>query len=122
MLQNRVIEKFQELFNKTPILVKAPGRINLIGEHTDYNEGFVLPMAIDRAMWIAFRPRDDDRVKFYSMDFQDAADFSLKQITHGTGWEEYVYGMAWYLQQDGYELKGWEGILASDHLVQDDPK
>ncbi len=50
------------------IVVRAPGRVNLIGEHTDYNDGFVLPMAIDRATWIALRPRDDRQVVVHSLD------------------------------------------------------
>ncbi|MDQ3413770.1 MAG: galactokinase, partial [Verrucomicrobiota bacterium] len=59
---------FANLFGVAPpIVVRAPGRVNLIGEHTDYNEGFVLPMAIDRATWIALRRRDDDTVRLHSL-------------------------------------------------------
>ena len=57
-LQDRVTDEFQQRYGTPPTsIVRAPGRVNLIGEHTDYNAGFVLPMAIDRAMWIALRPR-----------------------------------------------------------------
>ena len=59
-----------------PWIVRAPGRVNLIGEHTDYNDGFVLPMAIDRAVWIALAPRDDRRVVVYSLDYDETAEFS----------------------------------------------
>jgi len=114
-LQQRVTVEFQGRFNYPPaFIVRAPGRVNLIGEHTDYNDGFVLPMAIDRAIWIALRPRDDRRVLVHSLDFPEPADFSLDSITHGEGWEAYVRGVAWSLQVEGCPLRGWEGILASD--------
>src|SRR5688572_19970885 len=88
---------------------RAPGRVNLIGDHTDYNEGFVLPMAIDRSVWIALRPRDDRRVVVYSVDFAERAGFDLNAemssaLTGGErkGWIEYVHGVAWSLRDAGY--------------------
>jgi galactokinase len=114
-LHQLIKSKFRERYGEPPVfVVRAPGRVNLIGEHTDYNDGFVLPMAIDRAMWIALRPRADQRVVLHSLDFPEAVDFSLAEISHRTGWEEYVRGMAWDLQEAGFRLKGWEGVLASD--------
>ncbi|MCD4673839.1 MAG: galactokinase [Anaerolineaceae bacterium] len=114
-LQQQITTEFQQRFNQLPtFVVRAPGRVNLIGEHTDYNEGFVLPMTINRSMWIALRPRDDQKVIISSLDFPDFADFSLDEIIHGESWDEYVRGMAWVLQTEGYHLQGWEGILASD--------
>ncbi len=96
-------------------IVRAPGRVNLIGEHTDYNDGFVLPMAIDRAVWIALRPRNDRRVVVHSVDYQQAAEFSLDAVTReNAGWIEYVKGTAWSLQDAGYALTGWEGVLIGD--------
>jgi galactokinase len=95
--------------------VRAPGRVNLIGEHTDYNDGFVLPMAIDRAVWIALRSREDGHVFVRSLEEKEPADFSLADIQHERGhWSEYVRGMAVMLQREGYELAGWEGVLTSD--------
>jgi galactokinase len=67
-LRRRVVQEFERCFGAPPVLVvRAPGRVNLIGEHTDYNDGFVLPMAIDRAVWIAARPRGDQRVTYISV-------------------------------------------------------
>jgi galactokinase len=114
-LHQLVKNEFTKKFGEPPaFIVRAPGRVNLIGEHTDYNDGFVLPMAIDRAMWIALHLRADQRVVLQSLDFPKPADFSMSGITHGKGWEEYVRGMARNLQIAGYHLSGWEGILASN--------
>ena len=121
-LQDTVTEAFERRFTAPPALVvRAPGRVNLIGEHTDYNDGFVLPMAIDRAVWIALRPRDDRRVVGHSLDLDQVVDFSLADAspagfeTHrGTGWGEYLKGVAWALQEAGYTLQGWEGVVAGD--------
>ncbi len=107
--------EFEKRFGESPAsIVRAPGRVNLIGEHTDYNEGFVLPMAIDRAIWIALRPRQDSRVVVHSLDFPKPADFSLEEITHSDGWDEYVHGVAWSLKDSGFVLHGWEGVLSSN--------
>jgi len=110
------LRRFETLYGQpAAVLVRAPGRVNLIGEHTDYNDGFVLPMAIDRAAWIALRPRDDGRVRLHSVDFDQTAEFSLDDIRHDdSGWLEYVKGMAHVLRVEGYPLRGWEGVIAGD--------
>lgn len=107
---------FHSIFRSPPdFIVRAPGRVNLIGEHTDYNEGFVLPMAIDRAVWIALRPRADRRVLVYSLDLNLSADFGLDSLARGENrWEEYIKGVAHELQLAHYHLTGWEGVLAGD--------
>ena len=114
-LRERVTQAFSARFGGPPEqIVRAPGRVNLIGEHTDYNDGFVLPMAINRAIWIALRPRSDRRILLHSLGFDQPADFSLDGLTHSRGWTEYTRGIAWILQQQGIALSGWEGVLASD--------
>ncbi|MBW2430741.1 MAG: galactokinase, partial [Deltaproteobacteria bacterium] len=98
-----------------PFVVRAPGRVNLIGEHTDYNDGFVLPIAIDRAVWIALRPTSTHQVILHSLNLKQSAEFSLKNIKHeNQEWVESVKGIAWTLQQAGYLLNGWEGLITSD--------
>ncbi len=110
-----VLQGFDGQFGGQPAcLVRAPGRVNLIGEHTDYNDGFVLPMAIDRAIWIALRPSDDQRVRVYSLDYGEALEFSLEGFERGQGWGEYLKGVAYALQREGYRLQGWEGTLGGD--------
>lgn len=115
-LQEEVIQAYIERFGERPLyIVRAPGRVNLIGEHTDYNEGFVLPMAIDREIYIALSPRSDKRIELYSLDFENPANFSLSDFEKGDeGWVEYVKGMAWALQEAGFALTGWQGVSAGN--------
>ena len=108
---DQITNVFQELFGSAPAhIVRAPGRVNLLGEHVDYNDGFVLPMAIDRAVFIALRPRRDEYVLVHSLDFDGVTDFSLFELAHlGDHWGEYVKGVAWAMQEAGMALRGWEG-------------
>ena len=98
---------YTQRFGGSPeFLARAPGRVNLIGEHTDYNGGFVLPMAIDRCVWISLRRRADQRVALYAANYDESAEFDLTSFERGEhGWLEYVKGVAWVLQQSGAELR-----------------
>jgi galactokinase len=115
-IHEKVTMAFAERFGHAPpTVVRAPGRVNLIGEHTDYNDGFVLPMAIDRAIWIALQPRQDTEVHVHSLDFEESRTFDLATLEKSdAGWIEYLKGVAWALQEAGYTLSGWEGVLAGD--------
>lgn len=115
-LQQQLIKAFNERYDTRPtFLVRAPGRVNLIGEHTDYNDGFVMPMAIDRAVWIALRPRTDRRVLLHSLDMGESTGFDLDNLERRQpNWIEYIKGVAWALQEHGYQLNGWEGVIAGD--------
>jgi galactokinase len=111
----KLLQEFRDQFDEAPeTIVRAPGRVNLIGEHTDYNDGFVLPMAIDRYIWIALRPRDDQRVLLRSLEFESLVDLSLNNIQHTEGWQEYVHGIAWVLKENKFDVRGWEGILSGN--------
>jgi galactokinase len=113
--EDRAAAAFGDRFGGAPSLIAhAPGRVNLLGEHTDYNDGFVLPMALPLGTSIALRPRSDDRVVLRSLDFGDEQSFSLGAIEKGQGWIEYVKGTAWALQEAGSRLRGFEGVLAGD--------
>jgi len=111
-----VAEHFTRHFGAPPrAVIRAPGRVNLIGEHTDYNDGFVLPLAIDRAIWIALAPRDDGRVVVHSIDYDESREFDLANLANDkAGWIEYLKGVAWVLEEAGHELVGWEGVLVGD--------
>ncbi|GAB4540609.1 MAG: galactokinase [Anaerolineales bacterium] len=102
-------------FNAKPaFLVRAPGRVNLIGEHTDYNDGFAMPIAIDRAAFMALAPREDSCVHVYSLDYQEEVLFSLNDLQRATGWGEYIKGVAHELLQEGKPLRGFDAILTGD--------
>src|SRR5262249_6358871 len=103
-------------FQGEPVVVRAPGRVNLIGEHTDYNEGYVLPIAIDRDVRIAALPRDDRRVRLHSLDFNGTAEFDLDAlaVSKEHGWVNYVQGVAQQLLQAGHSLRGLDGVVQGD--------
>ncbi|MGZ8624082.1 MAG: galactokinase [Actinomycetota bacterium] len=111
----RAVGLFRREFGTDPeSLVRAPGRVNLIGEHTDYNDGFVLPAAVDRDVCIALRIRDDALVDVRS-EGHGARSVALGDFGHRTeGWGAYVQGVAWSLVEAGHPLTGWDGAIASD--------
>lgn len=112
----RALAAFEDRFGApAELLVRAPGRVNLIGEHTDYNDGFVLPMAIDRAVYIALRHREDTTVQVHSLDFDSDRRFDAAAPERGSGgWIEYLQGTAWALTQAGVPVAGWEGVISGD--------
>ena len=115
-VHQRVVTDFAQRFGAPPsVVVRAPGRVNLIGEHTDYNDGFVMPMAIDRATWIALRPRADDTVILQALDHGESLTFNLKDFQRDAmTWREYPKGVTHMLKEAGYPLRGWEGVTACD--------
>jgi len=111
------IRQFIEQFGPGPFfLVRAPGRVNLIGDHTDYNGGFVLPMAVDRHVRIACRPTDDRTVELVSLDFGQKHTFSLDHIRKVSDrpWANYFMGVADVLLKEGYPLRGMRAAVKGD--------
>jgi galactokinase len=110
-------ERFGSLFGGGRARVAlAPGRVNLIGEHTDYNDGFVLPMAIDRHVGVAFRARDDRTIRAHALDFGETreADLAALRAPGGHGWFDYVAGTAWSLRAAGLPVGGIDAVIGSD--------
>ena len=107
---------FEDHFEVLPThFVQAPGRVDLMGSHTDYNLGYVLTQAIDRNTWIAARPRSDGRVRVASLNVDGVSEFSLAKIEGDTlhPWTNYVRGVADVLQREGYWLTGFDGLIHS---------
>ena len=97
-------------------LAIAPGRVNLIGEHTDYNDGFVLPVALDRDVRVLFRARADSRVKLYALEFDSWSEFEIGSLRWDDDqlWPNYVKGVGWALAELGIRLQGFEGIISGN--------
>ncbi len=113
--RHAMVEAFRARYGSSPHFVsRAPGRVNLIGEHTDYNDGFVMPFALPHSTWIAFSPRTDGVVELHSLDFNQTAAFSLSSFEKSNGWIDYVKGVARVLQKHGHALNGFEGVIQSD--------
>ncbi len=113
----RACRLFQHEFgHNAPLLARSPGRVNLIGEHTDYNNGFVLPMGLPHATWFAVEPRDDRQVVLHSEGYGETR-FDLDEIEPGftiDGWGVHVAGTLWALREAGVELGGFQGSVATD--------
>jgi len=112
----RIHAQFETRFGAAPeLIVRAPGRVNLIGEHTDYNAGFVLPAAIDRATFIAASPRSDRRVHVVAADLNEEDEFSLEQIERSgmRPWSNYIRGMVRALLVAGHDIGGANMVIAS---------
>ena len=108
-LISRVKKSFEIKFNRQPLLIASPGRINLIGEHTDYNEGFVLPGATDRVIILGIAPRSDRRCRFYSLDFDQYFETDLDHLHHSPlRWPDYLQGVLDQFLQAGYKIQGVE--------------
>lgn len=115
MSRKAAVNAFRSRYGRAPALVvRSPGRVNLIGDHTDYNDGFVLPMAIDQAIWIAAEPRVDGRLEIHSL-LQDAmVDVSLDELVRSGDWADYVTGVAIELRRADIEVMGWNGVIATE--------
>ena len=106
---------FFEQFHVHPRIFRSPGRINLIGEHTDYNDGFVMPAAIDKSVFVAIGKRNDGRIRIWSTDFSEMYEGQVSDVCKsGMGWPNYVLGVLDQLQQEGYQPQGFDMALASD--------
>jgi galactokinase len=106
-----ILRKFREIFYETPQLFFSPGRINLIGEHIDYNHGFVMPAAVDKGIWYAIAPNNTNDISVYSADMNEHLKLSLQNIHKITGWENYILGVIDQLQRRGYAFSGFNAVF-----------
>jgi galactokinase len=113
---SRVVEIFRSRFGGEPRVFRAPGRVNLIGEHTDYNDGFVMPVAIDRDTVTAAAPRNDSMLRVYSENLQQEVSIDLAKRTQSRKgeWTSYVEGVARVLMEKGHQIGGADLVILSD--------
>ena len=111
-----VSKKFRDVFKEDPIVVRSPGRINIIGEHTDYNDGFVLPAAINKAAYLAIALRDDDEIHLIAADLNETFSISLNELKPANDviWPNYILGSVAQFIKKGIPLKGFNAVLSSD--------
>jgi galactokinase len=114
-VKDKIASLFKVKFNGEPIIIRSPGRINIIGEHTDYNEGFVLPAAIDKAIYVAISKRDDDEIHLYADDFKEDFVANINDIKkREILWANYVLGVVNELQNSGKTIGGFNAVVTSD--------
>lgn len=116
MSYEHLLDRYRATVDSEPAgLWFAPGRVNLIGEHTDYNDGFVLPFALDRKAVVAAGRRDDDRLVMVAMELNDQVEMGLDELEPGQqGWASYLAGVVWALRESGYQVGGATLVLTSD--------
>src|SRR5271170_6629126 len=113
---SNIAERYRTRFNGIPRVFRAPGRVNLIGEHTDYNDGFAMPAAIEFYCWVAVGSRDDRKLKIYSEEFSAAAeaDLDFAEQQPSRTWSDYPVGVALQLEQAGFRLRGANLLIESE--------
>lgn len=110
-------ENFRERFHAAPMLFRSPGRINIIGEHTDYNEGFVLPAAIDKAAYVAISKRNDDNIQLASLAFNETYTCKIAEVRPLKSWTDYVLGVVDQLSKHGIAIGGFNLALDGDITI-----
>ncbi|HEY8967584.1 MAG TPA: galactokinase [Puia sp.] len=114
-LSSRIIEKFKETFNTDPVVIRSPGRVNLIGEHTDYNNGFVMPAAINKAIYMAVSPRKDNLIHIVSLDLGlSYLGDTNKVVPSSLHWPDYILGVIQQIQARGYHVGGFNCVFGGD--------
>ena len=111
----KIKNRFEEAFAQTPLLVRSPGRVNLIGEHTDYNMGFVLPASINKAIYLGIQKRDDQEIHLVSYDYNDHYESQLHNLKpSGKLWPDYILGVVEQMQKAGAKIGGFNLVFGGD--------
>ncbi|AMM51200.1 galactokinase [Rufibacter sp. DG15C] len=110
-----IVAKYKELYRLDPVVVRSPGRVNLIGEHTDYNNGFVLPAAINKEIYFALAPNGTNMFNVYSYDLEETSSFDLSNVQKSDiRWANYLLGVIAQLQKAGHTIKGFNLVFGGD--------
>lgn len=113
-LANDVAKKFQSIFHQEPHIFYSPGRINLIGEHIDYNNGFVMPAAIDKGIWYAVAANNTNTIRVHSADMNEDLEISLNEIHKRDGWKNYILGVVDQLQKRNFAIGGFDAVFGGN--------
>ena len=115
-MDTRIIEeKFKSLFGDNYMVYTSPGRVNLIGEHTDYNGGFVFPGAIDKGIYAAINPNGTDKVRAYSADYNEQVEFGMnEEDAPKESWARYIFGVCREMKKRGFDPKGFDTVFVGD--------
>lgn len=115
MLAKKIENKFKSLYSTDPVFFRSPGRVNLIGEHTDYNHGYVMPAAIDREMIFAVAKTQSDIGRVHSLNLDQSFEFNVDNFEKSKyNWPNYILGMVSELRKDGLIIGGFDCVLGSD--------
>ena len=111
----KITSLFIEKFAEQPFIFRSPGRINILGEHTDYNEGFVLPAAIDKNIYVAISKRPDNQINLFAGDFSESFSTSTEDIKPAAlQWPNYILGVVYQLQKKGFTVTGFNLVVDGD--------
>jgi galactokinase len=113
-MEKKVDQQFHQLFNKRPLIASSPGRVNLIGEHTDYNEGFVLPGAVDKKIYVGIAKNDSNRLHVFASQFQEQVSLDLNDLKPVKGWATYLLGMIFHFRKEGFDIGGLDVVVDGD--------
>src|SRR3954468_8831093 len=111
---SNITKIFGENFSSEPMIYFSPGRINLIGEHVDYNDGFVMPAAIDKGIWFAVAPNNSDQLNFHSFDEDEDFSVSRFEVKKHHGWQNYVLGIVDQVIKKGLPLAGFDCVFGGN--------
>lgn len=114
MYSETIVETFADKFGTAPRLFFSPGRINLIGEHIDYNDGFVMPAAVDKGIWFAVAPNTTDSANFYSLDLEESYSAPLTNINPFEGWQNYLLGIIDQIQKRELTIPGFDCVFGGN--------
>ncbi len=114
-MKEEIVKAFKNYYKKTPLVFSSPGRVNLIGEHTDYNEGFVLPASINRTIYFAVVPNDTDKYRFYAYDLKEEYLTPTREIEPGNvQWANYLLGVIAQFKKDGKTIPGFDCMFGGN--------
>ncbi|MDE7110201.1 MAG: galactokinase [Muribaculaceae bacterium] len=114
-MKEKILAEFKSRFPETPVMYASAGRINLIGEHTDYNGGFVFPGAIDKVIMAAIAPNESDKVRVYSIDINEEVEFGLnEEDAPQQSWARYIFGICREILKRGGVVKGFDAVFAGN--------